>query len=226
MVENAAEKMKPICYLCGKRLAETSDHIFPKNLFPRPAPSNLPTAPSCMRCNNCLSNDEELFRTFVASGMVYETPSGSRIWNERIRPSLQHNRRGFKTLLQSLVKKEGLFSSQGAYLGDEYVLEISPGLVSRVMSKIAKGLYYLDTSEPLPDNVKLLSKYAGDNPQELIDPPLDDAIQGAKRADLGENVVTYWRNIIEGDPTSSLIWLVFYGKKWFFICTYREELLL
>lgn len=146
-----AKMMDSICYLCGNKLAETRDHIFPKNLFPRPLPSHLLTAPSCGECNNSLSDDEELFRAFVALGVAYETSSGYRIWTERVRPSLQLDRRGFKTLLLRLIKDVKLFSPNGMYVGNAKALLVDQERINRVLEKIARGLYYLD-----PVNLSLM----------------------------------------------------------------------
>ena len=210
--------MNHTCYLCGNKQAETRDHIFPKNLFPRPLPSNLPTAPCCQQCNNSLADDEEIFRTVVASGEAYETPSGRRIWDERVCPSLIQNRRGFKTLLRKLVRVVKLSSGDNAV-----ALEVDQKRVNSVLNKIAKGLFYLDKGEPLPDYVELLFKYAVDEPQKLIEPPFDKAIQGARRTELGKGVVTYWRNIINGDPSNSMTWLLFYNVHAFLILTVNEK---
>jgi hypothetical protein len=94
-----------------------------------------------------------------------------------------------------------------------------------MLRKIAKGLYYLETGKPLPDNVKLLFKYAGDEPRKLIQPPLDEAIKSAKKTVLGENVIAYWRNTIDGDPANSMTWLVFNRFHSFLILTYTENVL-
>jgi len=213
--------MNDICYFCGKNRAETKDHIFPKNLFPRPLPSNLPTVPCCQGCNHSFSDDEEIFRTFVASGRAYETPSGRRIWDERVRPSLEQNRRGFKTLLRQLARE--LKSPSGVIYS--VALQIDQKRVNSVLSKIAKGLYYLDTGEPLADYVELQFKYGGDKPQKLIQPHFDKAKQGAKRTDLGQGVVTYWRNVIKDDPSNSMTWLLFFDVHAFLVLTVNERTL-
>jgi hypothetical protein len=157
----------------------------------------------------------------VASGKAYGTPSGRRIWDERVRPSLKQNRRGFKTLLRRLVREIKL-SSEGIYAA---ALEIDQKQVSNVLSKIAKGLFYLDTGEPLPHYVEFLFKYGGDEPQKLIESPLDKTIQGAKRTELGEGVITYWRNIIKDAPSNSMTWLLFYNAHLFLILTINEKTL-
>jgi len=205
------------CYICGSKKADTRDHIFPKNLFPRPMPHNLPTGPACRDCNNSLSDDEELFRALVTSGMAYETTSGRHIWDKRVRPSLQQNRRGFKSLLRKLITEVNLPS--GIALG----LEFKPERVNRVLVKIAKGLYYKDTGEPLPDNVKHLFRY--DDPRKLIEPPFDEAIKDAKKSVLGENVIVYWRNTVEDDPANSMTWLVFNRYHCFLLLTYTDNVL-
>lgn len=214
-----------ICYLCGIRPANTKDHLFPESLFPKPIPSNLPARlPACRQCNNSLSKDEELFRVFVACGMAYERQAGFRIWTDKIRPDLQGKRRGLKRLLKSLTKVVPVISKSGGFLGQAGILEIQHQPIQRVLYKIAKGLYFLDTNQVLPDNVEILADYF-DKPESLVSPPLDEAIKGAKKFAYGDGVVTYWRNTVKDDPTASLTWLLFYEDKAFLICTFRQETL-
>lgn len=214
-----------ICYLCGVRPANTKDHLFPEGLFPKPIPSNLPARlPACRQCNNRLSKDEELFRVFVASGMAYQRQAGFRIWTEKIRPDLQGKRRGLKRLLKSLAKVVPVISKSGGFLGQASILEIQRQPIQRVLYKIAKGLYFLDTNQVLPDDVEILADYF-DKPEGLVSPPFDEVIKGAKKFTYGNGVVTYWRNTVKDDPTASLTWLLFYEDKAFLICTFRHEIL-
>lgn len=214
-----------ICYLCGVRPANTKDDLFPECLFPRPRPSNLPPRlPACEQCNNGLSKDEELFRVFLASAMAYERQAGFRIWTERIRLDLQGKRRGLKPLLKSLVKVVPAISESGDFLGRVGILEIERQPIQRVLCKIARGLYFLDTNQVLPDDVEILADYF-DKLERLVSPPLDEAIKGAKKIAYGNGVVTYWRNTVKDDPTASLTWLLFYEDKAFLICTFRQKTL-
>ena len=213
------------CYLCGTRLTNvtcTKDHLFPECLFPRPLPANLPPRlPACERCNNGLSADEELFRVFVASGMAYESKAGFRIWTERIKTALKGRRPRLRPIIQSLTKVAPVESESGKLLGHTLVLETNPEPINRVLRKIAKGLYYLNNGQILPSDVQILVGYDYGQPERFVAPPLDEAIRGAIRVDLGDGVVTYWRNTIKADPASSLIWLEFYRDKVFLICTCR-----
>jgi len=211
------------CYLCGSKPANTKDHLFPKCLFNKPLPTNLPTLPACGECNNALFSDEEQFRVFLAAGMAYESEPGFRIWTERIRPDLKGRRPRLKPLIRSYVRVARIVSESGALLGHTLILEMDREIINRVLRKIAKGLYYLDTGAVLPENVQILMDYANGKPERFISPPLDEAIKGAKRVDLGNGVVTYWRNTIKDDPTSSITWLQFYEDKLFMICTYAAD---
>ena len=210
------------CYLCGSKLADTREHLFPGCLFNKPLPTNLPTLPACTECNNALSSDEEQFRVFLASGMAYENEPGFRIWNERIRPDLKGRRPLLKPTIRSHIRKARVISESGALLGHTLVLEMDREIINRVLCKIAKGLYYLDTGAILPENVQILVDYANGKPERFLSPPLDEAIKGTKRMDLGNGVVTYWRNTMKDDPTNSITWLMFYKDKdkLFMICTY------
>lgn len=211
------------CYICGSKLADTRDHLFPSGLFNKPLPTNLQTLPACRGCNNALSSDEELFRVFLASGLAYENEPGFRIWNERIRPDLKGRRPLLKPTIRSYIRKARVISESGALLDRTMVLEMDREVINRVLRKIAKGLYYLDTGAVLPKNVQILMDYANGKPERFISPPLDEAINGAKKVDLGNGVVTYWRNTMKDDPTNSITWLMFYKDKdkLFMICTYR-----
>jgi len=213
------------CYICGDRITKTNrtkDHIFPVCLFPKPLPSNLPKKlPACEQCNNGLSKDEEVFRVFVAFGMAYESKAGFRIWTERIKPDLKGRRAGLKPLLQSLTKVASVISESGEFLGLIPILESDPEPVNRVLRKIAKGLYFLETGQVLPSSIKILVGYDEGKPKRFVSPPLDEAIKGAIVVELGDGVVTYWRNTIKDDPASSLTWLEFYKDKLFLICTYH-----
>jgi len=209
-----------ICYLCGNRPNESNkDHIFPKGLFNKPRPSNLPQLFTCKQCNNGLSHAEELFRVFLASGMAYESNAGNRIWTERIRPDLKGKRPLLKPLIRSMVKQARLANKSGDVVGHLHILEMNRDPINRVLRKIAKGLYYLDTQRVLPSEVEILVGYDAEKPERFISPPLDEAIRGAKKIELGEGEVTYWRNTIKDKPEESLTWIRFYKDKMFLICT-------
>lgn len=216
------QKQSPQCYICGANTADTKDHLFPKGLFPRPLPTDLPQKlPACRVCNEGLSKDEEIFRIFVASGKAYERKAGHRIWTERVRPGLQGKRIGLKAYLRSITEVLPVVSRRGGILGHVGIMEVEREPIHRVLNKIAKGFYFLDTGRILSGDVRILADYF-DDPEQMVSPPLDEAIRRAKRVDLGDGVVTYWRNTVADDPALSITWLQFYQDKAFLICTFRE----
>jgi hypothetical protein len=216
--------MNNICYICGIREASTKDHIFSKGLFSKPRPSNIPRRlPACKECNNGSSKDEELFRVYLASGMAFEKYSGNRIWTDSIRLDLKGERPGLKSLIRSMIKPAKVYSKEGMFLTNTLIFDPPPEPINRVLRKIAKGLYYLDSQLSLPDDVETLIGYDNGKPDKFISPPLDKAFKTAKKVELGEGTIKYWRNIVKDKPEESLTWIQFYEDKVFLILTSRGE---
>jgi hypothetical protein len=217
------EESKKLCCLCGSRKANTLDHIFPECLFNKPRPTNLPPRiPACYECNNGLSSDEETFRVALASGMAYESDSGKRIWEKGIRPDLKGERPRLKQRIKLMVKQAKVVTELGNFVGYTYVLEADRESINRVLHKIAKGLYYLDTQRTLSNEVEILIGYGAENPK-IFSPPLDEAIKSAKKIELGNGEVTYWRITAKDNPEESLTWIRFYEDKIFLVCTTRQK---
>lgn len=224
MIDSEKLPKTVICYLCGKNPATTKDHLFPRGIFNKPLPSNLPTLPACYKCNNDLSADEEIFRVFVCSGMAVENNVGKRMWDERIRPDLKGKRPKLKPLVQSMVKQAKVVTENGTILGYVPVLETNPDIINHVLGKIARGLFYLDTRLVLPPDIKVGFGYDMSNPKRLFTPPLDQALRESKKISFGNGEVTYWRNTMKDDPFTSITWIRFFEDKVFMILTGREEL--
>lgn len=209
-----------VCCLCGLKKADiTKEHVFPKGIFNTPRPTNLPQRiPACFECNNGLSKDEDDFRVFLTAGTAYESNAGKQMWTEKIRPALK---RRLKQRIRHMVKQSRIMDKSGNVVGHLPILEVERESVNRVLKKIAKGLYYLDTQRVLAGEVEIHVGYYEENPD--IFPPLDEAIKGAKRVDLGQGEVTYWRNTIKDNFEESLTRIQFYEDKIFLICTTRQS---
>jgi len=207
-----------ICCLCGLRLANTRDHLFPKCLFIAPRPTNLPTIPVCEKCNQELSKDEEAFRVFVAAGMAHEKDTGNRIWRDKIRPDLQGKRKGLKKYISSMVKEIKVVSKSGGNLGFVPIIEMDRGVINRVLIKIAKGLYYLDTQQVLPKELEILVGCYAEKPG-IIEPPLSEVVKRTNKIVLGNGEVVYRRAVMENNPRESLTWIRFYEDQLYMIQT-------
>ena len=211
---------KNICCLCGLRTAETSDHLFPRGFFNSPRPDNLPTIPACFECNNGLSEDEDDFRTFLSMGMAYESNAGKRIWTGKIHPALKKGR--LKQRIKPMVKLYRYVDKSRNVDLCVPVGEIDRSSANQVLRKIAKGLYYLDTQRVLPSEIEIRVGYYTETP-EILSPPFDGCIRRARRVDLGQGEVTYWRITVEDKPEESLTWIRFYEDKIFLILTARQN---
>lgn len=62
----------PSCLYCGSE-ADTKDHVPPKLLLERPFPPNLSTVPSCKKCNQSFSKDEQYFLVAMSQVGFVET---------------------------------------------------------------------------------------------------------------------------------------------------------
>lgn len=76
-----------ICALCGNtNVIGGYDHLPPKAIFQKPRPLNLITVPSCNKCNNNGSKDDEDFETFLAF-IIGFSPERCLLYSKR---SLRH----------------------------------------------------------------------------------------------------------------------------------------
>ena len=219
---------RELCYLCGTNPGTTKDHIFPRSLFPRPLPTDLMTAPACEDCNNSLSDAEEFFRTLVVmAGNAVLTPAGKSLWDQRVRPSLRADRRWFKSHLQqslTIVDVIDVIDEKGKPIGSYPVMEADREPFDRVVDKIAKGLYYAETQQPLPPCVNIRFKFEQFNPERFFEGELRDAIAGSAKTKFGDgDAVTFWRNTAADDPRQSLTWILFYKVNVMFIVTSTPE---
>lgn len=148
---------KSLCTFCNKRKATTRDHIPPKCLYPesvRPG-LNLITVPSCLECNNELSDDEEHFRNLIVTG-------GGRnlIVDElfkKVCRGLERAKSNYKlTDMFAVIQKHRLKIKEGKE--QERYLIYPDEAFWRVMSKIGRGLFYHHMHFPLPSNYRVETK--------------------------------------------------------------------
>ena len=128
-----ATRQSEICISCGIRPNESSDHTPSKGLFPKPAPSNLITVPSCDQCNKAFSKDEEYFRAvLVYSQHGQVAPQGT--WAKVERGLDREESKLFDLFLDSLSVAEDNYP--------EVELNVDNARVDRVLVKTLQGLYF------------------------------------------------------------------------------------
>lgn len=210
-----------VCYLCGQRLGDTRDHVFPRLLFPKgKAPTNLITLPACAQCNNKLSKDEEVFQQLILSGRALDTDVAREVWETKVRPNLKDKNRGLRqrVLRQTEIRKSVTF--WGQQLHNWPVLNVDSASITRVLSKTVRGLYYLECRERLPDDVKIEVWFSQDQYERLIVPQL---MPYARKTEVAKDILTYWRVIAADNPAASMTWFVFYHWNVFCVATVPPE---
>jgi hypothetical protein len=138
------------CAYCGNVQGITRDHIPPRNLFPKPRSSDLITVPCCEACRDGWSDDDEYFRLHAISARVANNPSAQKICTQ-IESSLKKaKKKGFANMLLNNFCEVPIHSQGGIYLGHADALRIDEKRISRVMSRIVKGLFYEELGKYLP----------------------------------------------------------------------------
>jgi hypothetical protein len=128
------------CYLCGGEGADTREHVIPKALYTKPAPSNLIVLPAHFACNNGMSKDEERV-VYAWAACRPGAPLVDPLYEKALRALLRPQAAGLRaSFLENVLP---LDESGG------HVLQI-PGLsVPYVLAKIVKGLLYRETGHVL-----------------------------------------------------------------------------
>lgn len=206
------------CVYCGAAAAETFDHVPPKNLFPRPRPSNLITVPCCEPCRKTQSKDDEYFRNMVIMRHdVAEVPAAGRILNTVHAALARPEARGLTTRIVRSVREVEIRTAAGLYLGQVASYTVDLRRLDAVVRRTLRGVYFHELGvRLLPETHETpvwglagLTNLDSENTaalQRLV----EFSAGGAVRA-LGDRVCTYsWRAIDDAEDCS--VWFfLFYG---------------
>lgn len=201
------------CYLCGRTLENaapdpadraTRDHVPPRWLFGKPAPSNLITAWCCLGCQAAYSKDEEYLRNNFAPLF----PAGN---SEKARQLWETAKRGIKRrdpVLHDFVSRlRWVTLGEGAAAERRLAVSFEAGRTHRVLRKIARGLLYHHTGQRDPAHESAhvsLQPDASPELQELID-----------KAQFGERVAESFAYVGGFAPTEPhlTIWVLWLFDK-------------
>lgn len=200
------------CYICRSSPGNTRDHVFPKQLFHPPLPSNMITAPACSGCQQSLQPDEDYFRFFV-TGTAYGHSTATRLWEGPMR-------RGFRRP-QGRALYEAILNS-----GVDVEIDTPEGRQSRtaftadwdrfrpVFFKILRGLHWHHRSALLSDEVKLRVDY-----QTRENPLPTEAVMlvGDSPWYTVGDVIQYSWACFDEDPRYSMAMVMFYDRSQFLL---------
>lgn len=122
-------KLANHCVFCGER-ADTREHIFAKCFFDHPYPKDLLTMPSCRKCNNSFSSDEQYLMYLIDYLRSIENNNGE-FTREVAKKTFQHNEGLENRMMTSLsVDEKG-----------KPIFVIETERINRVICKIARCLF-------------------------------------------------------------------------------------
>ena len=143
--EYVDERHKGWCIYCGTALSDgerNNDHVPSKALLLRPLPENLPTIPSCVKCNNRFSTDEEYFFLFL--NCVLSGSTNPDVQNyEQSAKALRHH----KNLRAKIERSEQKYKTIGGETRSIWKPEYDR--INRVIIKNSRGHIFYEYGEPI-----------------------------------------------------------------------------
>ena len=220
MTKTTPEKVssKKTCVYCGSRRKISKDHIPPKCLFLKPLPKDLITVPSCRKCNNAASKDDEYFRaTIVLRRDAGEHPEASKVANKVWRSFQRPEAKGLNRLLLDNVMSFFYQNEQGFYEpGASYNVDLQR--LDLVASRIVRGLFWKEFHERLPDDYEA-SAYNDSGIQHMDENQLGifRTVLEGRSTIVGNKVFRYWKSVAPEDKYST-VWILLFYESVYFLC--------
>lgn len=139
------------CVYCGARGPITVDHVPPRSFYPKVAPKNLMTVPSCAKCNCEFARDDDYVRLVLTTT---EGAMGNPARDELI-PAVkrfaerQQSKRVLKSLYDSL--ESGYYPNpMGIFMRREHFV-VDGERLDRFAKRVIKALFYREKGHRLPE---------------------------------------------------------------------------
>jgi len=209
------------CVYCGQ-LADTKDHIPSKSLFSRGGKDikNPIIVPSCLKCNQGFSLDEEYFRNFICGLALEHSFHAKQLFFSKIKKSIQRRPQiGYKALEQ--MKLVDLYTKSGLYIGKRTMIYVTENDWSRyfnVLDKYIKGLVFYEFKSTLPTEYRI--KHSLIMGKEAI----LDILSGAEPFKWNidnKDIFMYGLGFIQGTYKST--WITVFYKSVFFLSVVFTE---
>lgn len=197
----------PICYLCEKEGADTTEHVVPRCLYPGRLPADVITLPAHRACNQLTARDEEAFRNHISVAIPPENP-GFPLWEKTWKAVDRPEAAGMQKVFYSEMLSLPVLDDNGAVRASPIVARLKNERGDRVLAKIVKGLFAVKTRELLP-NQETLWRF-GQADRHRIELP--DNFRVHDVLDVG------WGRAAD-EPLATMWILGFHGVAWFWIST-------
>lgn len=153
------------CFYCGSK-KQSMDHTPSKSLLEKPYPNNLLTIPSCFKCNNSFSEDEEYFLNVLAEISTNPTLLSKKEEGGTIYKARERSNKLSKRIQDSLIQGEdGLIYFKNDFDNIKKVIEKNAfGIYFHKYKRLAKldsfnctGFYPFNVQETRPAKIFLLT---------------------------------------------------------------------
>jgi hypothetical protein len=208
-----------ICAYCGSSENLTRDHVPPKNLFPRPRPSNLIEVRACKICHSDTSKDDEYFRLKIClRDGVGKHPAARTQWNTIFRSLKRSKARGLARQFLSDIHLVQLKTPSGLYLGKRLGYNVDMNRIRRVVQRTIRGLYFVESRKPLGLNNEVriyteedIKELPQDVRDQLIQTILTPLVTYPSKV-VGNSIFLYRHHIAKENPVFSVWGISFYGQ--------------
>jgi hypothetical protein len=198
-----------VCVICGKLPATTKDHIPPKGIFNKPRPNDLITVPACANCNNGASQLDEAFLVNLGLHLSAKGSEGERLFNERVLPTLNHNKRKLKEMLEELEEVE-LVTPQGIVHGKGYAARWDSEAHDSILERTTRGLVYNHYGVILGEDATVKTHFF-----HALNDDLKKASEKWALNTVGGDMFVYRYTSATNDDLFATVWLYeFYKGHW------------
>jgi hypothetical protein len=227
----ARKRKRGTCVHCGAEGPISEDHVPPQNLFPKPRGA-LPWVPSCDACNHGASQDDEYFRLMLTLSEQAGRHPAVLANSAAVHRSLRMpEKAGLRRMLLANTFQVERKTPSGLYAGKAPAYRVDLNRLNRVVARVVRGMYFLETGERVPDShlaiaistEGLSEEESGTSPDYYRD-VIAVVLRNRQRM-VGENVMSYWMAFSEDDPYTSAWVLEFYGAMRFYGGTVEREVL-
>ena len=139
------------CIFCDE-LADTREHIPPKQFFKGIPDKDLITVPSCKKCNQGFQSDEDFFRQFWVSILMGRAPRAKEIaLNEMTRAILRRPALAWRMFSQMIPVNR--YTASGLFVGQSTLYHITENdrtRINRIAEKIIRGLFFKEFDQTIP----------------------------------------------------------------------------
>ena len=203
------------CAYCGRDMQRgdiTKDHVIPRSMFPKTYGGQRLTVKCYGACNAFYRTSEDRFRAWVLSGQAGDTEHSSALLPRLFQSP--NKDLGLRAAYLSSIQPALLETPGGIQFGTTVIVELDRDVETRVLAKIARGLYFHETGNILPRSATVVGA-------RIADPGRLGAQLPATRPGKScwPEVFRYRFALMQHEPHASLWLMLFYDIEPFLVIT-------